>query len=116
MALVWTVQRPRNNVVLTEMQGRLAYGDELQALKTQLAEAAGERGVLVILDLSKVEFADSSGLGVLLYLDGVAQQAGSGLRLAGTTRRLLELLRMTHADKMLKLDPDVASSLSHSDL
>jgi len=107
------IRRPLQNVVLVELKGRLVFGDDLQQLKTQLASLAAEPKVVLILDLSKVEYADSSGLGALLYLDGVAQEAGSALRLAGTTRRLLEVLQITHTDKILKLDPDVASSLSH---
>ncbi len=114
MMLESAIRRPKQNVVLAELKGRLVFGDHLQQLKTQLASLATEPEILLVLDLSKVEYADSSGLGVLLYLDGVAQQAGSVLRLAGTTRRLLEVLQMTHTDKILKLDPDVASSLSHS--
>jgi anti-sigma B factor antagonist len=114
MGLQWVVQRPKKDVILVELDGRLAYSDELQGLKTQLASSAGERGLILILDLSKVEYADSSGLGVLLYLDGVAQEAGSKLRLAGVTRRLLEVFQITHTDKELNIDRDVASSLSHS--
>ena len=114
MGLQWVVQRPKKDVILVELDGRLAYSDELQGLKTQLASSAGERGLILILDLSKVEYADSSGLGVLLYLDGVAREAGSKLRPAGVTRRLLELFQITHTDKELTIDRDVASSLSHS--
>jgi len=114
MGLQWVVQRPKKDVILVELDGRLAYSDELQGLKTQLASSAGERGLILILDLSKVEYADSSGLGVLLYLDGVAQEAGSKLRLAGVTRLLLEVFQITHTDKELTIDRDVASSLSHS--
>jgi anti-anti-sigma factor len=83
MGLEWVTRRPKQDVILVELNDRLAYGDELQRLKTQLASSAGERDLILILDLSKVEYADSSGLGVLLYLDGVAQEAGSKLRLAG---------------------------------
>ena len=75
---------------------------------------AGERGIILILDLSNVEYLDSSGLGVLLYLNGVAEDAGSALRVAGATRRVLEVIKLAHTDKILTLDPDVASSLSHS--
>jgi anti-sigma B factor antagonist len=114
MALKWVTQRPKQDVILVGLNGRLAYSDELQELKTQLASSAGQRGLILILDLTKVEDADSSGLGVLLYLDGVAQEAGSKLRLAGVTRRLHELFQMTHTDKVLTMDPDVAGSLSHS--
>jgi anti-sigma B factor antagonist len=114
MGLKWVIRSPKQDVILVELNGRLAFGDELQGLKTQLASSAGERNLILILDLSKVEYADSSGLGVLLYLDGVAQKAGSQLRLAGVTRRLLELFQITHTDKELTIDRDVASSLSRS--
>jgi anti-sigma B factor antagonist len=114
MGLKWVTRRSKQDVILVELNGRLAYGDELQGLKTQLASSAGERDLILILDLSNVEYADSSGLGVLFYLDGVAQEAGSKLRLAGVTRRILELFQMTHTDKVLTIDRDVASSLSHS--
>jgi anti-sigma B factor antagonist len=114
MGLKWVFQRPKQDVILVELNGRLAYGDELQRLKTEVVSSAGERGLILILDLSKVEYADSSGLGVLLYLDGVARKAGSTLRLAGATRRLLDLFQITHTDKELTIDRDVAGSLSHS--
>ncbi len=114
MGLEWVTRRPKQDVILVELNGRLAYGDELQALKKQLASSAGERGLNLILDLSKVVYADSSGLGVLLYLDGVAREAGSKLRLAGITRRLLELFQMTHTEKEFTIDRDVATSLSYS--
>jgi anti-sigma B factor antagonist len=114
MGLTWVTRRPKQDVILVELKGRLAYSDDLQGLKTELASSAGERDLILILDLSNVEYADSSGLGALLYLDGVAQQAGSKLRLAGVTRRLLELFHMTHTDKVFTIDSDVGSSLSHS--
>jgi anti-sigma B factor antagonist len=114
MALKWVIRRPKKDVILGELDGRLLQGNELQTLKSELASLAGEPRIMLILDLSRVEYADSAGLGVMLYLDGLAQQAGSTLRLAGAGRRLLEVLKMTHTDKVLTLDPDVASSLKHS--
>jgi anti-sigma B factor antagonist len=114
MALKSVIRRPKKDVILTELDGRMVQSDELQTLKSHLASLAGEPRTTLILDLSKVEYADSSGLGVLLYLDGLVQQVGSTLRLAGATRRLLEVLRMTHTDKVLTLDPDVASSLAEA--
>jgi anti-anti-sigma factor len=114
LMLTSVIQRPKKDVILAQLNGRMMFGKDLQRVKTELASLAGETKTILILDLSNVDHADSSGLGVLLYLDGVAQQAGSALRVAGTTRRLLDLLKMTHTDKVLTLDPDVASSLSHS--
>jgi anti-anti-sigma factor len=114
MALESAIRRPKKDAVLAQLNGRMVFGDDLQLVKGQLASLAGERGIILILDLSKVDYVDSSGLGVLLYLDGVAEEAGSAVRIAGATRRVLEVIKMSHTDKILTLDPDVASSLSHS--
>jgi anti-sigma B factor antagonist len=114
LTLTSEIQRPKKDVILARLNGRMVFGKDLQRVKTELASLAGEAKMILILDLSNVAYADSSGLGALLYLDGVAQQAGSVLRVAGTTQRLLDLLKMTHTDKVLTLDPDVSSSLSHS--
>ncbi len=52
MALQSTVQRPNSNVILVELNGRLAHGEDLQKLKPQLPSLAGERDIVLILDLS----------------------------------------------------------------
>ena len=113
MALKSIISRPMKDVILAELDGRLVQSDELQALKSDLASLAREPRMVLILDLSRVQVADSSGLGVLLYLDGLAQKTGSGLRVAGAGKRLLDVFKMTHIDKVLTLDADVASSLEH---
>ncbi len=114
LTLTSAIQRPKKDVMLAQLNGRMGFGKDLQRVKTELASLAGEAKMILVLDLANVAYADSSGLGALLYVDGVAQQAGSALRVAATTPRLLDLLKMTHTDKVLTLDPDVASSLSHS--
>lgn len=115
MALKSAIRRPKKDVILAELDGRLGQSNELQTLKSQLATFASEPRTTLILDLSKVEYIDSSGIGTLLYLDGLAQQAESTLRVAGATRRVIEMLTITHSHKVLTLDPDVATSLKHSD-
>ena len=107
------VEHPKSQVTLIRLKGRLNYGTELETLKPALATIAGEPNTVSILDLSQIEYADSSGIGVLLYLDGVARDAGSKLRIAGATQRVREVLHITHTDKILTLDSDVASSLGH---
>jgi anti-sigma B factor antagonist len=116
MAIETTSRRLKENVVVAELRGRLVYGDQLQLLKTQFASLVSESGMTLVLDLSMVEYVDSSGIGTLLYLDGVAEKAKATLRIAGVTARVREVLQMTHTDKILQLDPDVANSLSQSGL
>jgi anti-sigma B factor antagonist len=109
-----TVQTPKAHVRLVELKGRLVYGDELQQLKPELATFLKTAQSVLVLDIHQIEYADSSGIGALLYLDGLARDAGSVLRIAGATRRVQEALHITHTDKILTMDPDVASSLSNT--
>ncbi|MGC2402740.1 MAG: STAS domain-containing protein [Acidobacteriaceae bacterium] len=106
------VSRPKSNLTLVQLKGQFAFGTDLQKLKPELTTLAGEPNSVLILDFSQVEYADSSGIGVLLYLDEIAREAGSALRIAGATRRVHEVLHITHTDKILTMDPDVASSMS----
>jgi anti-sigma B factor antagonist len=108
------VQTPKNNVRIVELKGRLAYGVELQNLKPELAAFAATAQSVLILNLAQVDYVDSSGIGALLYLDGIARDAGASLRIAGANKRVQEALHITHTDKILTMDPDVATSLSRS--
>lgn len=64
----------------------------------------------VILDLSKVEFLDSSGLGAIV---GAMKQLGDGRRLdlAGLTPMVEKVFRMTRMDSVFKIYPDRATAI-----
>jgi anti-sigma B factor antagonist len=68
-------------------------------LSTILLMAAGSPGTLVVLDLSDVEFVDSSALGTLLKAGGEIESRGKRLRIVcagGPVRRLLEMTNLTN--------------------
>lgn len=66
-------------------------GNAARSLMTDVAPLL-EAGRSVVLDLSTVEFADSSGLGVLCALADYARAHGSNLALACCSRRLEAIL------------------------
>lgn len=59
----------------------------------------------VVVDLSKVEFCDSSGLGALLHARNATIKAGRVLRLAAPTTQVAYLLAMTGTDQLFTIDP-----------
>ena len=68
-------------------------------LSTVMLIAAGSPGALVVLDLARVEFIDSSALGTLLKAGGEIESAGKRLRIVcadGPVRRLLEMTNLTN--------------------
>jgi anti-anti-sigma factor len=67
-------------------------------LSTVLLMAASSPGSLVVLDLERVEFIDSTALGTLLKAGAEVESAGKRLRVvcaSGPVRRLLEMTNLT---------------------
>jgi anti-sigma B factor antagonist len=89
-----------SSTVVTQLSGDLAF-DCVGAVELRLRALihAGLRHL--ILDVSELEFCDSSGLGLLLRLRAeVAEDAGQ-LELRGLSGQPARLLRMTGADQIL---------------
>ncbi|HET6753620.1 MAG TPA: STAS domain-containing protein [Jiangellaceae bacterium] len=84
-------------------------------LREQLTELvdAGRRDIIV--DMRKVEFLDSTGLGVLVGgLKRVSQHGGS-LRLVCTQERILKIFRITGLTKVFAIYGDVATAVAADD-
>ena len=90
-----------------QVTGRLTLGREAQRLET-LAGDLVQRGVgKVILDLSGVEYIDSSGIGIVVLSSGKLKQAGSKMVLVATEGRVLQLLKMARLDSLLTISDTV---------
>lgn len=64
------------------------------------AVATGRRRVVV--DLSKIAFMDSSGLGALIGSLKVAREAGGDLRIAQCSEQVLMVLQLSNVDRILR--------------
>jgi anti-sigma B factor antagonist len=59
----------------------------------------------VVIDLSTIEFMDSSGLGALIGCLKTARQAGGDLRIAAPTPQVSMVLKLSNLDRVLKAHP-----------
>jgi anti-sigma B factor antagonist len=85
---------------LVRLSGDVDVESSLELTETLKAVLATTGTQPLVLDLTEVEFMDSSGLGVLV---GVHQQAavqGGTLILAGPHPRVAKILRITKLDKV----------------
>jgi anti-sigma B factor antagonist len=83
-----------------EPSGRL---DMLAApqLKSLVASAVTSGKTPVVVDLARVEFLDSSGLGALISGLRATRQAGGDLRIAGAAAQVLAVLELTNIDRII---------------
>ena len=92
-------------IVITEagivhVEGRL---DAAQAVKAQefLDQVIGQ----CVLDLSKLEYISSAGLGVLLKTHKRLMGSGSGIKLVNVNHHIHDIFRYSGFDKLFEIVP-----------
>jgi len=61
----------------------------------------------IIIDCAKLTYISSWGLGVLLRLHKRAKNAGGEVKIANVHSRIVEILNLTHLNKIFGVYPDV---------
>jgi anti-sigma B factor antagonist len=69
----------------------------------------------LIVDLGRVDFIDSTGLGVLVGAQNRASELGGSLQLVCAQERVLKLLRITGLDQVFTVQPSVDRVLATDD-
>ena len=64
----------------------------------------------LVVDLSDVEFCDSSGLSALLIADRQMRQHGGEVRLVGVHKKVLSLLKISQLDKVFQIFDSVVKA------
>jgi anti-anti-sigma factor len=67
----------------------------------------------IILDLSKIDFVDSSGLGALVQLVKKAQQEGGSLQIV-TNPRVTQTVKLVRLEKFLSLQASVEEAIENT--
>ncbi|MCF6411806.1 STAS domain-containing protein [Pseudalkalibacillus salsuginis] len=73
-------------------------------LKETLLEAAQKQGQKIIVNLSGVQYMDSTGLGVFVGALKSSQQSGSTLTLTGMTERVERLFEITGLTEVINIE------------
>jgi len=89
-----------NDEGIVAVEGRL---DAAQAVKAQtfLDKVEGQ----CVLDLAKLEYISSAGLGVLLKTHKRLMGAGSGIKLVNVSHHIHDIFRYSGFDKLFEIVP-----------
>jgi anti-anti-sigma factor len=96
-----------DGAAVARLAGRLD-AEVAAATREALAEAIAAHPRLVV-DLAAVDFADSSGLGVLVASLKTARKAGGDLALAAPGDQVRRLLRLTTLERVFLMLDDAAA-------
>jgi anti-sigma B factor antagonist len=92
------------------LSGNLMGGPDASALNGKLHELVGTGSTRVVLDLTQVEFINSSGLGLLIGGATTLRNAGGALKIAGASGKILALIKITKLTTVFETYPTVAEA------
>jgi anti-sigma B factor antagonist len=105
-------QREREGITVLELNGRITVGPEASALRDKCSQLAAEGKKNIVLELSKVDFIDSTGLGALVMCATSLRKAGGNVKLVNLNRRNVELLVMTKLATVFEIFNDEQDAIS----
>ncbi|MDQ2898314.1 MAG: STAS domain-containing protein [Acidobacteriota bacterium] len=99
-------QRDREGVTVLDLKGRLTMGEEVGAFRSAATKIAQSPNPNMILNLARVDYIDSTGLGALVMCSTTAKKAGGKIKLLNLNKRNIELLVMTKLATIFEIFSD----------
>jgi anti-sigma B factor antagonist len=94
MSMVLKARR-LDDVVILDLSGRITMGEGALVLRNNIQKLLADGDRKVLLNLSDVNYIDSSGLGELVTSFTTVRNQGGELKLLNLTRRVQDLLQIT---------------------
>jgi anti-sigma B factor antagonist len=103
-------KRMDSGVAVVTVSGRLVLGKDVEQLEAAIHELLQQEQKNFVFDISELDYADSSGIGMLVACLTAIQKADGDLRMAGANARMKRLFQMTGVGQLMSLYPDVAAA------
>jgi anti-sigma B factor antagonist len=108
----FTVQE-QSGVVLLRLEGPMIGGPDATLLSEKIHEFIAGGKIRFLVDLSKVDWMNSSGLGILIGGLSTVRSRGGQLKLLHVGKKARELLEITKLDRIFEiLDQEEAAIAS----
>lgn len=112
MALESTIVNHDPVTAIITFKGRLTLGSALSLADSQITKLLQDGVRKVVIDLSGVEYSDSAGLGLVINTYARLSKLGGQLRVVQPGRLMLEVLKLTRTDELLRIQPDIPTALA----
>lgn len=83
------------DVAVLTLKGKLMGGPETTAVHDKIKDLVGNNVMKVVIDLGKVKWMNSSGLGMLMGAMTTLKNSGGELKLANVTEKVKSLFMIT---------------------
>ena len=107
---VQVVVRGLADITIFDVSGRLTVGEPVTFLREEIRPIIEAGRKKIVLNLSRLTYVDSAGLGALVGLLKTTREVGGQLKLCQLTTKVSALLETAALDKTFELFPDEASA------
>ena len=104
--------RELGDATVVDIVGRIALTDGSAQLRDAIQALMEQGKKHIVLNLTGVDFVDSSGLGELVRTHASVRSHGGQLKLVNPSKHVHDLLKMTKLDRVLDIEQDEASALN----
>ena len=105
MSVKMTARR-RSGVVILETSGRVTLGEGSSTLRRTIRELAESGSHRIVLDMTEVDYMDSSGLGELMASRTTVLSVGGELKLLNVSTRVRKLFATVRMDSVFEIFDD----------
>jgi anti-sigma B factor antagonist len=95
MADINISERQAGDITILDLEGKVTIGEGSVALRTAIRRLLGEGKNKLLLNLAKVGYIDSSGIGELVSSFTAVNKEGGVLKLLNLTQKIQDLLAIT---------------------
>lgn len=101
----------KEGVVILSPEGRMMAGSDLDKMREKIKELVCIGSRRMVIDLAKVLWAGSPGLGLLLETKKLLQDVDGDLRLARITEKIEDLIDITRLTREFKTCSSVGAAV-----
>ena len=98
------------DITVMDFSGRLTLGNQLIDIEHAIVDHIRQGGGKLVLELSKLEFMDSAGVGALVLCSSTMKKTGGKMVLAGAAGKVKQVLELTSLDRIIEMYPDLSSA------
>ncbi len=99
-------------VCVLRLEGKFIVGGESVYLKDKVKDVLNMGMKNILVDMTKVPFVDSTGIGFLVSSQAAVSNEGGSLKLLNPNPRVREVLKITRLDKVFEIFDDEEAALA----
>lgn len=105
-------RRAVGSVELVELSGKITIGEGEADLREEMHELIATGHPHIIIDMEKVGFMDSAGLGELVACSKLARERGGRIKLLRPSGKVADLLNLTKISEIFEIFEDEGEAIA----